>query len=605
MELMHIDIARLTVSAANMRAKSGKADLANILPSVRARGVLVPLIVREAKEQGCYEIVAGKRRYHAARLIAEEGESIEPLPCAVMSADDDAAALEASLIENLARLDPDEVTNWECFTRLVREGRTAEEIALTFGLTELQVKRTLALGNLLPRIRTLYRKGEVDAVTVRQLTLASKARQRDWLVLYDDESSWCPTGYQLKSWLFGGASIATDAALFGLERFEGAIVSDLFGEERYFANAAAFWTAQNAAIEAKAEELREAGWQEVVILPVGEMFHTWEHERAPKAKGGKVFVSVSQRGEVAFHEGYISRAEARRRERDEGAEDDKPARPELTSALVNYADLHRHAAVRAGLASEPQVALRLMAAHVICGSALWHVHVEAQRSASEAIAESVETSASEAAFDEKRRAVLALLTFDADSPTVTGGYDGEHGLAGLFARLLQLPDEAVLEVLAVVMGETLEAGSELVEMLGPLLGTDMSKLWQADDALLDSIRDRELMDALLTEVAGAAVASANARETAKVKRSILRDCLSGENGRAKVEGWVPKWMRFPASAYTGRGGVPTAARTERMAQLVAALDQASVEPPVEAADAPVEEPEEEPVEHSSEIAQAA
>lgn len=46
MELKHIDIANLAVSAVNMRGK-GKADLANILPSVRARGVLVPLIVRQ------------------------------------------------------------------------------------------------------------------------------------------------------------------------------------------------------------------------------------------------------------------------------------------------------------------------------------------------------------------------------------------------------------------------------------------------------------------------------------------------------------------------------------------------------------------------------
>jgi ParB family chromosome partitioning protein len=40
---------------------------------------------------------------------------------------------------SVARLDPDEVTRWETFTRLVKEGRSPEEIALTFGLTELPV----------------------------------------------------------------------------------------------------------------------------------------------------------------------------------------------------------------------------------------------------------------------------------------------------------------------------------------------------------------------------------------------------------------------------------------------------------------------------------
>src|SRR5690606_15538586 len=275
---------------------------------------LVPLIVRaqscpEHVEGGAtdtYEIVAGRRRYHAALAVAEEGGGIEELPCAVIEPGDDAAALEVSLIENIARLDPDEVTRWETFTRLVREGRSAEDIALTFGLTELQVKRTLALGSLLPRIRNLYRAEKIDAVTVRHLTLASKARQREWLALLDSEDAYAPVGQQLKAWLFGGASISTSAALFDLASFDGVIVADLFGEESYFADAGQFWAAQNAAIENRADAYREAGWGEVVILAPGQYFHTWEHERRAKAKGGKVYIAIGHRGEVAFHEGYVT-----------------------------------------------------------------------------------------------------------------------------------------------------------------------------------------------------------------------------------------------------------------------------------------------------------
>ncbi len=338
MELKHIDIANLSVSAANMRAK-GKPDIANILPSIRARGILVPLIVRPSEGEDRFEIVAGKRRYHAALAIVEGSGESEPLPCAIMAAGDDAAALEASLIENVARLDPDEVTRWESFTRLVREGRSPEDIALTFGLTELQVMRTLALGNLLPR--------------------------------------------------------------------------------------------------------------------------------------------------------------------------------------------------------------------------------------SDAIAESVESSVSEAVFDEKRRAVLAVLGFDPETPTVTGGYDGKLGVAGLFVRLIELPDPAVLDVAAIVMGETLEAGSAPIEVLGPMLGTDMAKVWQTDDALLDMIRDREVLHHVLVDVAGGGVADANEAATGKVKRKIVRDCLTGENGRARVEGWVPKWMAFPPAAYTERGGVATVSRAATVAELAA------------------------------------
>src|SRR3546814_8610880 len=88
----------------------------------------------------------------------------------------------------MARLDPDEVTQWESFVRLVKEGRKVEDIAATFGLPDLAVKRVLALGNLLPRIRTMYAKEEIDRATVRHLTLASKRQQKSWLALADDDN---------------------------------------------------------------------------------------------------------------------------------------------------------------------------------------------------------------------------------------------------------------------------------------------------------------------------------------------------------------------------------------------------------------------------------
>jgi ParB family chromosome partitioning protein len=567
MELRHIDIANLTVSAANMRGK-GKPDLANILPSVRARGILVPLIVRANGAPGTFEIVAGKRRYHAALAVAQEnGGEAEPLPCAVMDRADDATALEASLIENVARLDPDEVTRWETFTRLIKEGRSPETIALTFGLTELQVKRTLALGNLSPRIRALYAQAKIDTVTVRHLTLAGKAQQKEWLAMLDDPNAYCPTGSQLKAWLFGGMSIPASAAIFDLASYEGELVTDLFGEDRYFASSDAFWTAQNAAIAAKADSYREAGWSEVILLEPGSYFYSWEHERRPRKKGGKVYIAVSHRGDVTFHEGYVSLREARRQDNNEASE--KPRRAELTAPLQNYIDLHRHAVVRAKVAGKPMLSLRLVLAHAIIGSGLWNVRIEPQRSLTDAIAESVETCASETLFDVQRRAVLGSLGFDAEAPTVANGYDGTSGISGLFMRLLALPDEAILEALAIVMAETLEAGTALIETLGRHLQIDMADAFEADDALLGLIKDREVLDGMVAEVAGREAAEANAKATGKVKRQIVADCLAGANGRMKVERFVPRWMAFPPSAYTQRGGVATVSRAATVEQLFA------------------------------------
>ena len=128
-------------------------------------------------------------------------------------------------------------------------------------------------------------------------------------------------------------------------------------------------------------------------------------------------------------------------------------------------------------------------------------------------------------------------------------------------------------------------------MLGVYLGGDMATVWQPDDALLDLIRDRDALTAMVGEVAGESVAQANANEPGKALKTILRDSFDGTGGRAKVEGWVPRWMRFPASAYTTRGGVGA---VDRMASFAAPTLTAST---ADQAGASASEPE--PLRHAA------
>lgn len=567
MKLDFIDLGKLSISKTNMRYAKKAPDVADILPTVRARGVLVPLIVRLNCAEGAFEIVAGARRFTAATIVAGEKGEAEPLPCAILEEGDDAAALEASLIENVARRDADEVTQWVTYTRLVREGRSVADISDTFGMPEAMVKRILALGNLLPRIRSLYAKEKISAGTVRHLTMASKSQQRAWLALFDDADAYSPQGQQLKNWLFGGGAISAAHALFDIEVSGLAIIADLFGDERYFAHSDAFWTAQLAAIEERRSRFLDAGWDEVVVLPKGDYFREWEHRHAAKRKGGRVYIEVRDSGEVDIHEGYVTAKEAARLEKGEKIEAaPKASRPELTSRMQTYVDLHRHAAVRAELTSQPAVALRLMVAHAIAGSPLWNVRIEPQSAKDDDVRESIEVSRAEAVFDEKRRAVLALLGFDAEEPTVTGG--NPMPLADLFQRLLDLPDRAVMDVIAVVIGETLFAGSAAVEAVGFHIGIDMAAWWNADDAFFAGLRDKEVLTALVAEVGGDEIAAANAKEKGVTLKAIVRDHLDGSNGRTKVEGWVPRWIVFPPAAYTERGGAGTViVRTEKTVEV--------------------------------------
>jgi len=118
-----------------------------------------------------------------------------------------------------------------------------------------------------------------------------------------------------------------------------------------------------------------------------------------------------------------------------------------------------------------------------------------------------------------------------------------------------MSDDALDEVIAVVMGETLAAGSAAVDAVGQTIGVDMGSYWEADAAFFEALCDREVLTAMLAEVAGDAAARAHDKEKAKLLKSIIRDHLNGTNGRTKVEAWVPKWLAFPPAAYTGRGGV--------------------------------------------------
>jgi ParB family chromosome partitioning protein len=559
MELRHIDYGKLSISPLNMRFGT-VPDVSDILPTIRRRGILQPLLVRQNGSPETFEVVAGARRLTAAGIIVQEAGDIEPLPCAVMEDGDDIAALEASLIENIARLDPDPMRQYETFARLAEQGRQIGDIADTFGITPRQVGQRLALGNLIPQVRDLYVAEQLDAETLRHLTLATPKQQKAWVKLHKDGNA--PTGRGLKQWLFGGA-VPTSNAIFQLDAYKGRIVADLFGEESYFADVARFWELQNEAIAARVEALTAEGWSDIDVLEPGMGFHGWNYEKRPREKGGKLIISVSAQGEVQEHEGWITHDEARRLRRAEdkasGAKQPAPERPEVTKAFANYIDLHRHALARMTvLDAAPGVLLRLAVAQIVAGSALWAVRADEQRAGSEAIAKSLSASPADQAFAEKRKALLTMLGAPDYHRNIVRHYGSAEDSVEVFALLLTLDDAKMWELFAFVLAESLEAGSALVDAVGMHQGLDPNGKWTPDETFFDLIRDREVANRMLAEVAGKKVADGNAAEKVRTQKAIIRDCLAGENNRKKVEGWVPRYMQFPALAYTKRGGVPAA-----------------------------------------------
>lgn len=596
MKLIHLTLDQLSPSRVNVRKKGGK-EISDLLPSIRRLGILQPLLVRTGADG--YEVVAGQRRLAALTALAAEGIA-DPVPVIVMQDGDDAAAIEASLTENIARLPMDEIDQYKAFAALRGEGLEIGDIAARFGVSERLVTQRLAIAGIIEPVLNAYRRDEISAETLRVLTMATPRQQRDWWKLFKDKESYAPQGRQLRGWLFGGGVIRLDRALFDLEQYTGPIISDLFSEARYFGDVQAFWSLQHAAIAARREAYLAKGWEAVVVLDIGQHVPRWDYVKVPKARGGKVYVSMTADGEVSFLEGYLPEREARRRQKQE-AEGGKPdgaplpstvARGELTKPMHNYIGLHKHAAVRTELLAHPRIALRLTVAHMIAGSGLWKLEADRQKAASPAIQESLAASLAEQGFAEERRRIHLLLGLDetdaeggadggggtevdGDSETEDGAapeHDSQtvrrdgpvvfHGqgnwlkgrcLARIFESLMHMEDSTVMRILTFAMAETLEAQTGTVDALGLLLRTDMRNWWAPDEVFFDLLRDKQAINAMVREVAGDVTAGAHALSTAKIQKKIVADCLNGtRTGEVKVGEWTPPYMAFPPRGYTTR-----------------------------------------------------
>ena len=540
--LRTIPLTDLKVSKLNMRHGRKKPDISDLLPSIREHGLRQTLLVREEGKQ--FGVVAGRRRLLALKQIAKETGIAMKVPCIVMQAGDDGAAIEASILENSARLEASEIQRLSAFRNLSEKGRTPCEIATYFGITELAVRRVPALGNLSQPILALFEKEEIDRQTLYALTLASEDQQAKWLAMFEDVNERAPRGRNCKAWIVGGAAITTDKALFDLSEYEGEVISDLFGDASVFADSETFWTAQSRAIATRLETYRTEKWSDVRVLDRGQYFQSWDHQKRARTKGGKIFVEIRHDGTVTFYEGYIRHAEARKLDKKTSERDDgrSAARPEMTKALGEYLFEHRRLAAGATLLRNPKIALRLMLAHVLAGLTLWTTFSHTFRSRKEDVLTSLTSSRG-------AQEIAAATTkigemFEAHGITNTRQNSDAYHLSDIFAALLGMDDDEVLQVLTVIMVTKLEAASPIVEAVAMPTETDMSAYWKPDDTFFDLLRDKRAINAMIADIASREVAETHLTESAKVQKTVLANRISGE-GCAPDPDWRPGWMQVP------------------------------------------------------------
>lgn len=560
MKLKEIPLGKLSISKLNMRAKDKNPDLSDILPSIRENGIHQTLLVRP--EGDGFGIIAGRRRYYALLKVAEETGKKLKVPCGVLDSDDDALAIEASLIENLARLPATELEQFAAFKKLKITGRTVEEIAVHFGVTDLKVKRILALASLKPAILKMYENDDISVSEVRLLTIASKAKQAAWLKLAKDEKQQTPRHGWLKEWIMGEEQISTKAALFDLKDYKGAILTDLFGEEEYFADPDMFWTLQNAKIAKAIAEYETDAWT-VELMERGKSFNQWGHVKRPKEAGGKVFIAVGNDGAVEAHLGYLTSEDAKKIQAiltgDDDAETKQKAtqKPEMSGPLQQYIALHRHSAIRATLLDHPKVALRLTVAHMFVGSNRWTVEPQATGSRKESTKISVAGSQGATIFEAERIAIYELIgvtQYQAHYGPTKKLSEGD--ITQIFARLLELDDAEVMRVMAFAMAESLEAGADIVEAITYAVPVDMAALWEPDDAFFEILRDKKVINAMVKDIAGETVANGYLTETGKAQKTVIRNRIAGHGVDTPDPDWRPRWMQVPAKHYFDKATCP-------------------------------------------------
>ena len=553
MKMKNIALSALSISKLNMRYKDKNPDISDILPSIRDKGVYQPMLVRP--EGDGFGVVAGRRRYYALIKVAEETGKKLKAPCGVLDSDDDAIAIEASLIENLARLPATELEQFAAFKKLKISGRTVAEIATYFGVTELKVKRILALANLKPAILKMYENEDISVSEVRLLTVASKSKQAAWLKLAKDEEQDTPRHGWLKDWIMGEEQISTKAALFDLKDYKGTILTDLFGEKEYFADPDKFWMLQNVKIAEAVAEYEAGGWQ-VELMERGARFNSWAYTKRPIEAGGKVFIAVGNDGDVECHCGFLSNEDAKKIQAILTGQDESEAKkaptqkPEMSGPLKEYVTLHRHSAIRAEMLKHPLVALRLTVAHMLVGSYRWSVEAQGTKSRKDSTRNSVAGSHGATIFEAERKAIYELVGLEQfDSPYSPRKRLAQGELTPVFARLLELDDAAVMRVMAFAMAESLQADEPVVEALTYAYPVDLAAMWEPDDAFFDILRDKKVINAMVKDIAGKGTSDGCLTDTGKAQKQIIRNRIAGHGVDAPNPDWRPRWMKVPAQSY--------------------------------------------------------
>ncbi|AVS72705.1 ParB/RepB/Spo0J family partition protein [Paracidovorax cattleyae] len=157
------------------RTRMDEGALYELAESIKAQGIMQPILVRrlvQGENAGRYEIIAGERRFRAARIAG-----LAEVPVLVREVPDESAAAMA-LIENIQREDLNPLEEAQGLARLVKEfGLTHEQAAQAVGRSRSAASNLLRLLNLAEPVQTMLMAGDIDMGHARALLSLDRAAQ--------------------------------------------------------------------------------------------------------------------------------------------------------------------------------------------------------------------------------------------------------------------------------------------------------------------------------------------------------------------------------------------------------------------------------------------
>ena len=166
---LYLPISQVESHSGQPRKYFDEEALAELADSIREHGIIQPLTVRKLSS-GYYQIIAGERRWRAARLAG-----LSEIPAIVIEADDRKAA-ELAMIENLQREDLNPMEEAAGFQSLIENYHmTQEEAAQRVGKSRSAVANSLRLLGLTPSVRAMVEDGRLSAGHARTLLPLSPA----------------------------------------------------------------------------------------------------------------------------------------------------------------------------------------------------------------------------------------------------------------------------------------------------------------------------------------------------------------------------------------------------------------------------------------------